>query len=245
MQGTTYDEIAEWYDEQVRAGDFFTYVLAPLLELVGEVQGQCICDLACGQGQVARPLAARGAWVVGIDLSERLLEIARRQAATEGQPIVYRRDDAQVGATLADESFDGVVCNLALMDIPDLQAVVRTVSRILRPRGWFVFSITHPFTQMPGSDWVPQADGTVKRLTGDYFAEGFWRPADGPGVRGRVGAHHRTLSTYLNTLIQVGFRMERLVEPRATGPGTFRYHAAYEKLPPALIIRCRKGRSGA
>jgi len=204
MQGTTYDEIAEWYDEQVPAGGFFAYVLPPLLELVGEIKGQHICDLVCGQGQVARPLAARGAWVVGIDLSEQLLEIARQQAATEGQPIVYRRDDAQVGATLADESFDGVVCNLALMDIPDLQAAVRTVFRILRPGGWFAFSITHPFTLMPGSGWVPQADGTIKRLTCEYFAQGFWRPADGPGVRGRVGAHHRTLSTYLNTVIEAG-----------------------------------------
>lgn len=177
---------------------------------------------------------------MGIDLSQRLLEIARLQVATDGQPIVYQHDDAQVGATLADESFDGVACNLALMDIPDLQAVVRTVFRILRPGGWFVFSITHPFTQMPGSVWVPQADGTIKRLTGEYFAEGFWRPADGPGVRGRVSAHHRTLSTYLNTAIQAGFGIERVVEPRAAGPGTFRYHAAYEKLPPALLVRCHK-----
>lgn len=54
MQGTT-------YDEQVRAGGFFAHVLPPLLDLVGESEGQHICDLACGQGQVALPLAARGA----------------------------------------------------------------------------------------------------------------------------------------------------------------------------------------
>lgn len=110
------------------------YLLSQLMDHTREVQGQRMCDLACGQGQVAWPLAVRGASVVGIDLSQRLLEIARQQAATDGQPIVYQHDDAQ---------------------------------------------------------------------------EGFWRPADGPGVRGRVGAHHRTLSTYLNTIIEAGVCVER------------------------------------
>ncbi|GAC1619394.1 MAG: class I SAM-dependent methyltransferase [Ktedonobacteraceae bacterium] len=241
IQRAPYDDIAEWYDEQVRTDGFFRYVLPPLFDLIGEVQGQRICDLACGQGLITRQLFERGASVVGIDLSQRLLEIAQQQAVADFQPIVYQRDDAQVGRTLANESFDGVVCNLALMDIPDLQATLQVVARILRPAGWFVFSITHPFTQMPRSAWLPQEDGTIPRLSGDYFAEGFWLPAAAPGPRGRVGYHHRTLSTYLNTLILVGFHIEQLAEPGATGPGAYHYHAAYKQLPPALVVRCRKG----
>ncbi|HAL49192.1 MAG TPA: class I SAM-dependent methyltransferase, partial [Dehalococcoidia bacterium] len=47
----------------------------------------------------------------------------------------------------------------------------------------------------------------------DYFAEGFWRSENPDGVRGKVGAHHRTLSTYLNGLVEAGLSLERLVEP--------------------------------
>jgi ubiquinone/menaquinone biosynthesis C-methylase UbiE len=241
MQRRTYDEIAEWYDDQVLTNGFFQYALPSLYEFMGEVQGQRICDLACGQGVVARRLAELGAFVTGIDISERLLEIAQQKENVGSQNILYVRDDAQVGTTLADESFDGVVCNLALMDIPDLSATLQTVSRILRSGGWFVFSITHPFSQMPDSDWVTRADGTMERMSGDYFAEGFWMPSNTSGVRGRVGAHHRMLSTYLNGVMQAGLGIEQLAEPRASGDAIHLRHAAYLKLPPVLVVRCLKG----
>jgi ubiquinone/menaquinone biosynthesis C-methylase UbiE len=240
MQRRTYDEIAEWYDDQVLTNGFFQYVFPSLYEFIGDVQGQRVCDLACGQGVVARRLAELGAFVTGIDISGRLLEIARQKENGYSQNILYVQDDAQVGTTLADERFDGVVCNLALMDIPDLPATLRMVSRILRPGGWFVFSITHPFSQMPDADWVTRADGTMGRMSGDYFAEGFWLPANAPGVRGRVGAHHRMLSTYLNGVMQVGLRIEQLTEPRASGDAIHMRHAAYLKLPPVLVVRCLK-----
>jgi hypothetical protein len=86
---------------------------------------------------------------------------------------------------------------------------------------------------------MTRPDGTMIRGTGDYFAEGFWQPAGAPGVRGRVGAHHRTLSTYLNTLADVGLSVERVVEPLAT-PALIERMPGYRWLPPALLSRCRK-----
>ncbi len=63
MTGADYDEIAGWYDEAVRGGPlalFHEFVIPILLDLTGETEGQRICDLACGQGIVARRLAERG-----------------------------------------------------------------------------------------------------------------------------------------------------------------------------------------
>ena len=123
-----YDEIAEWYDEQLRSGSLIHDLVVPtLLGLVGDISGQQICDLACGQGVVARQLAERGAVVRGIDLSTRLLAIAGREEAVLPRGIAYRHGDAQELADVGDASFDGVVCNMALMDIPDLAATVRTL----------------------------------------------------------------------------------------------------------------------
>src|SRR5438876_9049165 len=92
----TYDDIAEWYDQWVgsssmREDPFFSEVEV----LIGEVAGARICDLACGQGRVARHLADRGARVVGIDLSTKLLAIARHHEETNPLGIEYVQADAQ------------------------------------------------------------------------------------------------------------------------------------------------------
>ena len=87
-----YDEIAEWYDEQVRGGGLLhDLVLPALFELAGDVAGQRVCDLACGQGVVARQLAARGAVVTGVDLSARLLAAEISSVETHRLPLAVFR----------------------------------------------------------------------------------------------------------------------------------------------------------
>lgn len=244
MPTAPYDAIADWYDQQVREGALLHELVVPaLLAMAGELRDVNVCDLACGQGVVSRLLADHGARVTGVDLSERLFSIARREEATNPRSIHYLQEDAQVGATLTDENFDGVVCNMALMDFPDLDAALRTTYRILRPHGWFVCSMTHPWTQAPYRAGVVRdvtgADGGVARLSGEYFAEGFWQPADAPGLRGRVGTHHRTLSTLVNALAHAGFAITQLEEPQATDALAERL-PLYRNLPAALLIRGEK-----
>jgi ubiquinone/menaquinone biosynthesis C-methylase UbiE len=238
----SYDEIADWYDG-VLGGDLPLGGVS-ILELAGEVRGQRVCDLACGQGVIARHLARLGARVVGVDLSGKLLQIARRYEETEPLGIVYLRDDARALAAVRDAVFDGVVCSLALMDIPDLPAVLGAVQRILRPAGWFAFSVTHPCFQTPGAQWVRGADGALSREIRGYFAEGFWRSDYPNGVRGKVGAYHRTLSTYLNGLSDAGLVLERSIEPPATVSAIDPASGNLE-VPKVLVARCRSGRPEA
>jgi len=240
MTPARYDEIAEWYDESVRRKTLLHDLVIPsLFELMGDVQGKHICDLACGQGIVARQLAKRGALVVGVDISAKLLEVARCDEANEPSGIIYLQNDAQSLAGLEDASFDGVLCNLALMDIPDLHAAFRAVWCILRPHGWFVFSIVHPCLHPPASRWVRNVNGTVNREVAGYFAEIFWYSGNPNGVRGLVGAYHRTLSTYLNSLLDAGFILDYFAEPQATGYIADRI-PGYRESPGVLVVRCRK-----
>jgi ubiquinone/menaquinone biosynthesis C-methylase UbiE len=238
MTQALYDTIAEWYDAQVRDGllPFHTLAIGALLELVGDVRERAICDLACGQGILSRELARRGARVVGVDISKRLLAIARREERDAPLGVTYRRDDAHALGTLPAASFDAVTCNLALMDIPDLAAVAGAVWRVLRPGGSFTFSITHPCIVPPGSRWTTEADGGPGRHVRGYYAEGYVIPPDAPGVRGRVGTYHRVLATYLNTLVRAGFALAAIAEPRATGAAAERQPGAVEA-PMFLVAR--------
>ena len=240
MGEAAYDAIAEWYDAGVRAGlPIHALSLPTFFGLMGALRGQTVCDLGCGQGVVAREPARRGARVTGIDLSERLLEIARESDKAEPLRIDYRQDDAQTLATVGDSAFDGVACHLALMDIPDLEACLLTVIRVLRPGGWFVFAITHPCFQVPEGRWTGQAGGTVRREVRGYFREGFWRSDNPGGVRGQVGAYHRMLPTYLNALMEAGLTLERLAEPRAEDEVARRV-PGYAEVSAVLIGRCHR-----
>src|ERR1700730_14858208 len=162
-----YDRIATWYDEGIRrGGSIHDLVLPGLLELIGNIRGREICDLACGQGVLARHLAGQGATVVGVDVSLELLKIAQREEQSETLGFTYLQGDAQHLYRLADASFDGVVCNLALMDIADLPRASYTIQRILRPGGWFVFAIIHPCAP------VSSFEGPLLSSFPDFFVTG-------------------------------------------------------------------------
>lgn len=230
-----YDGIAEWYDQCVRTRTMLhDTVIEALLALTGKISGLDLCDLACGQGVVAREVAKRGAAsVCGIDLSSKLLAIACEEERREPLGIVYVHEDAQSLSSFSDALFDGVLCNLALMDIEDLPATARTIQRILRAGGWLIFSILHPCAP------VTSAEGSLQPRTLSYFEEGLWFSHNPLSVRGRVGSYHRTVSTYLQRFLDVGLKLEQLREPRAIGSIAERI-PAYREVPVALVARFRK-----
>jgi ubiquinone/menaquinone biosynthesis C-methylase UbiE len=241
---SAYDDIAEWYDAWIGTHAMREDAYFPAVEaLLGEVAGQRICDLACGQGRVARYLAERGARVTGIDLSARLLAIARRHEAAQPLGITFAQADARSLAGIADGAFDGVLCFLALMDIADLAPTFHSVARVLRAGGWFVFAVLHPCYNTPRSGEGETDDGLVRTI-GGYFEEGHWRSASRTGPPGKVGAYHRTLSTYVNTLTEAGLRLERMSEPRgsgtAVGSPSHEGRPVWDEVPAVLVARCIK-----
>src|SRR5207253_4388438 len=133
-------------------------------------------------------------------------------------------------------------CFMALMDIPELAPTLHTVARILEPGGWFVFSLLHPCYNTSRSGELASSEGWTRTI-GSYFTEGHWRSDTRTGPPGKVGAYHRTLSTYVNVLIDAGLAIERMSEPQATGVDAER-RPVWAEVPAALIARCRKGAPG-
>lgn len=209
MPAARYDRFADWYTQW--AADL-PALISLHEDLLPPLEGRRVLDLACGQGRLSRYLAERGARVVGVDLSEVMLERAR---ALSSDRIDYVCADAAAPPGWWDtEPFDGCTCDLALMDIDDLPGTLQTIATVVKPRGWFVASIVHPC--FPGneqglSSWPPDEG---------YSHEGWWTSDhhNADGARIRVGATHRTVSTYLNSLVGAGLELEQLLEPPAPIP---------------------------
>lgn len=240
-----YDQIAEHYVAFVEASlSDPTSVLATayqtLLKAAGDLRQLDICDLACGEGHLTFRLAEQAQHVTGVDISENLVAVAQQK--NKDNRITFVVDDAQSLSSQGSANFDLVVSNFALMDIPDLGAVYQSVYRVLRPSGRFIFSLTHPCFQGPFSTVQTDADGKfVARVISRYSQEGFWRSDNAQGIRGRVGANHRTLATYLNTLIQTGFHLKELIEPtlpKGHYPDAFRQ--AESEIPAVLVVSAYK-----
>ena len=216
-----YDEYAGWYDAWI-ADPGEDPVAKPLFAIVGEVTGQRILDLGCGQGRIARHLAAQGNELVGVELSAEMLAHA---APADG--VTYLNGDVATTDWWDGTAFDGVIASMSLMDIDDLAGAVRTAATVVRPGGWFAWSITHPV--FPGIEEIRSS----WPMDGSYFDERLWF-TDGKGLRGRLGINHRTLTTYLNTCLDAGFALERVDEPR------WQLTPDHPALPFFLITRWRK-----
>lgn len=234
MSDARYDAVADWYGV---GDDQSLPATRSLLHLIGPVRGLRALDVACGHGPIARELARRGATVVGIDLSIRLLARAREAEVADHLGIAYLQADASSTEILDGDQFDIVVCHFGLTDIDDLDGALATSARLMAPGGTFVFSILHPcfpgFGETSGS-WPSN---------GSYWDQGWWL-ADGSRsiLRKRVGSNHRTLATYVNTLRRHGLFITELDEPPAsTALAAGRPDVA--RFPLYLILRCsRQGR---
>lgn len=193
-----YDEVADAYS-RVLDPDGAGLADPVLTELLGNVADQVVLSLACGQGQDARLLASLGARVVGIDVSGEMLSRAREHEATTRRGIDYVQGDARDLSEFGDASFEGVLCHMALMDIPELEPTIHAVARVLRDDGWFVFSIVHPA-------YHPHVEIVTDYLIDHRYPKVHpvdWLPSH---------AHHRPLAAYVNALADNGLRVERFVE---------------------------------
>jgi 2-polyprenyl-3-methyl-5-hydroxy-6-metoxy-1,4-benzoquinol methylase len=184
---------------------------ADLLALLPEVGGRRVLDLGCGAGQLAHYLATTGAAeVVGVDVSERMLALARAEWA---HPRVTYRREAVEKVMFPPARFDLVVSSLVLHYVDDYSGLVSRMAEWLTPGGVLIYSTEHPiFTaRLPDDGWVLDDAGRRTRWGLDRYADEGAREEAWfvPGVR-KV---HRTLATLVNGLVDAGLVIDRVVEP--------------------------------
>jgi SAM-dependent methyltransferase len=199
---------AGWWQDKFTDGVDPEYEeqLLPLVDehLAGATR---VLDLGCGEGQVARRVAALGAEVVGVDPTGAQLATAR---ARGGGPHYVRA--AAEAVPLGDGSFDAALSCLVFEHLDPFEPAVAEVARVLAPGGRFALFLNHPLLQAPGSGWVID-----HILDEQYWRVGPYLPDDhameevAPGVD--LPFMHRPLYRYVNELASHGLLIERVEEP--------------------------------
>ena len=178
-----------------------------MIALLGDVQGRAVLEVGCGAGPLTEWLVDHAATVTAMDVSPRMLDLARRRLGERARLIPGSLEDGL--GFQPDGSVDLVVASLVLHYIRDWHRVFSEFRRVLVPGGVVVFSTHHP-----AMDWQlhsPQDYFAVKQVTetwtilGEPFEVTFWR---------------RPLSAMTAAIFSAGFVIEQLVEP-VPGPEVY------------------------
>ncbi|MGH3774794.1 MAG: ThiF family adenylyltransferase [Pseudonocardiaceae bacterium] len=247
--GTMWDDIAGQYEDERELHSFNAILLDDLIHtLLPPLDGRTVADVGAGSGQITTSMVKRGAIVHAYEPQSAMRLLLNQRLASNGTP-------AQVLPCgidgLADKigAYDVVCCLNVLDHVPDLLGAMRTLSTALRPGGTLVLSVPHPFKDRGGWRKTPRAlDWAYAHFIVDnYFDEGTCtkvREDRYGNVRVRdVTSYHRTASTYLNTVLESGLRVTRVVEPAPASEIAEREPVIYDKasrIPYFLVIEARR-----
>lgn len=221
-------------------------------QILPEIKGLKGIDIGCGEGHNTRLLAAQGAIIVGIDISDLFIESAQQMEKEAPLGISYRVASA-TKLPFDHDSFDFATSFMCLMDLPDQEKAISEAYRVLKLGGFFQFSIEHPCFKTPYQRKVLNAQGDIAFEVGNYFknTDGKieeWIFGDAPEeLKSRlpkfsIPNFHRTLSWWINTLISVGFSVELLHEPYPDEETVLKKPAlkGAREVSYFLQVRCRK-----
>jgi 2-polyprenyl-3-methyl-5-hydroxy-6-metoxy-1,4-benzoquinol methylase len=209
-------EYARWIAQREQAGIDANRLLARFLEVIGDVAGLRVLDAGCGEGFLARVLAARGARVTGIDRAPRLIQMAR--AKNPDGAIDYRLADLTHPPPELHAQFDRIGSYMVLNDVADYRAFVASLAALTKPGGRVVLALNNPYS------FPVRGEGHVV----DYFASGTRGIYGGMSafVGGTVRYYHHTMEEYLDAFLDAGFRLAKFADVVHTPsplPGTSRY----------------------
>jgi SAM-dependent methyltransferase len=165
-------------------------------------------EIGCGEGRIVRALHAGGYDIQGVDVSEALVQAAKR-ADPDGR---YAVSDA-AALPFDDNAFDLVVAFMSLQDIDDLPGAIGEAARVLTPGGHFCFGILHPIRT--AGTFRSTDSAAAFTIDGSYFERREFMVTDEiEGVRVEMYSEHRPLEAYTLALEEAGFVIEALREPK-------------------------------
>jgi SAM-dependent methyltransferase len=199
-----YDKIADAYAAITDTKPHNAYYERPATKsLIGDVRNKSILDIGCGPGAYSEWLADNGARVVAVDANEKMLSHARNRL--RGRATYHLANMEEPLTFLGNDAFDGILSALAITYVRDHKPLFAEFRRILRNKGWLVFSTEHPFF-------------SYRYFNIENYFETREVRCEWSGFGGKVSmkSYYHSLGEICGALSDNGFLIERVLEPKPT-----------------------------
>ena len=205
-------------------------ILPNIIRLISIKKSEAVLDLGCGTGSFSREFAAKGAKVIGVDVSSALIEAAQKIPAAN---VSYKAASADNLSFIKSGSVDKITIILALQNIDNVDKVFKECARVLKAGGKMLVVLNHPAFRVPKESswgWDPAAEGVQYRRVDRYLSESKEKiqmhPSTGSGQVPRPEDYtisfHRPLQFYFKLLRNSGFcigRLEEWISNKKSEPG--------------------------
>jgi ubiquinone/menaquinone biosynthesis C-methylase UbiE len=211
---TSWGKVADWYDDLVLSENSYqkTVILPGVLRLLGEIKGEKILDVACGQGFFAAEFSSKDALVSGVDISPELIKKAQSNAPKAKFYVAQSHELLEV----VSPSFDKATLILAAQNIEKIDETYKSVWKLLKPKGKFVVVLNHPAFRIPKhSSWIfDEKAGVQSRKIDAYMREIRQEILMHPGDRNSktTVSFHRPLQYFFKLATNNNFSVLRLEE---------------------------------
>ncbi|MDO8429942.1 MAG: class I SAM-dependent methyltransferase [bacterium] len=234
-----------WENEFVLGNYQKDLILPNLLRLLDIKKGETILDLGCGPGFFAKEFSKKGAKIIGADIAEELILIAKKNFP-EGDFSVSPADNLK---SVKDKSVDKITLILAIQNMENLQGVFAECNRVLKPNGKLFLVMNHPAFRVPkASSWGWDEENKIQyRRIGSYISESKTKIQMHPGENPDefTLSFHRSLQVYFKALQKSGFSVTRLEEWNSNkksepGPRREAEDRIRKEIPLFLFLEARK-----
>lgn len=224
------------------------YLLDPIMfKLVGNFKNKGVLELGCGNGYLTKAfLKQEPKSITLLDISK--YNIAYAKEKSDDKRVSFLLQDATRRWKVASATIDVVYSNMMLNEIKNIRTPIREAFRVLRKKGKFIFSVTHPSWDLYvyAQERAGLRSNKIKNL-GNYYQRGYADYIMGADKKNSSGGfkvehYHRPFSDYFGELVSAGFLIETILEPAPTKKLLKKIprYSEYKDYPVSLIISCRK-----
>lgn len=235
-----WDKNAEARHRQISSEIDVSYhkILIPtIMRMMGDIANKRIIDVGCGSGYLAAKLVTYCSYVLGVDPSKKMVDIAKREYGDLPRLSFVTESIEDFSSHYSDIGFDVAVSNMSLITIPNLDKALRAINHVLVLEGIFVFNITHPCFY---NQYKKYELAETFRYHIPHAQRGSFTISNDPGGLPSPTTHfHRSLQQYFSSLKAASFAIDEVVEPFPT-PEVEQLYPKPWKAPRFLSLRCIK-----